>query len=110
MKKATYDKSKKKGYRYVVDNKLKAFGITHYDKKTIKVNKKLHKKARKLKKGHIKKYGIPKKDMTLINTIVHEELHRKHPKMTEKSVRKKARTDVKKLSKKQRSRLYAKFK
>lgn len=91
------------GWKRLVDNKMRgAFGETDLDRRVIKVNKAAHKKQ----KG---KWGIPKKDSSLINTIVHEEMHARHPKMTEKGVRKKTRTVVDKMSKRTKGRMYARF-
>jgi len=88
--------------------KLKgAFGITDYKTKTIKINKPLHKKAKKDKKNS---YGVPKKDMTIINTEVHELMHKDHPKMHEKTVRKNTRKKVAKMSTKAKAKIYSKFK
>lgn len=91
-------------YKRVVNNKLPYFGDIDEDKKVITINKKIHEKAKK--KGI---FGIPKKDSTIINTIVHEEKHRLHPRMHEKTVRKETQKDVKKLSQKQKHKLYARY-
>lgn len=94
---------KKKKWKFVEDNKLKgAYGETDTVKKVVRINKKLHKKKMK--------YGIPKKDGTLINTIVHEGLHVKNPKMKEKDVRKKARKVVAKMGPKAKAKHYSKVK
>ena len=99
-------KSKKKGWKYVVKNKGKIFGETNYEKKTISINKKEHAKAKKVKKGAWKKYGMAKKDLSLINTLVHETRHKTHPKETEKTVRKKSAIIVKGLSPKAKAKYY----
>ena len=70
-------------------------GDTDLANRVIRINKNLHKK--------VKKTG---KEGELINTIVHEELHRKHPKMLEKTVRKKTKEEVRKLSEPQKHKLY----
>ena len=91
-------------WKYKIDNKMRgAFGETDYDKKVIRVNKKRHKSKSVLKISK-KKDG----NEHLGKTIYHEELHRKHPKMYEKTVRKKEK-DFDKLSKKQKKKLYSKF-
>lgn len=79
----------------VVDNKMKDFGETDFDKKKIRINKK---KAKKAGPGEV------------IDTIVHEELHRKHPKMKEKNVRKKTKSLTGRMSKKVKSKYYSKYK
>lgn len=86
-----------------------AFGETDYEKKTIKINKKLSRQAAKTKKGAWKKYGMSKKDTSVINSIVHEKLHKNHPKMLEGTVRKKAHKLVSKMGRKAKAKLYSKF-
>ncbi len=79
---------------YKTDNKLKgSYGETDLDNKVVKVNKRLHKKDGE----------------SLLDTIVHERMHLKHPKMHERTVRKLTPKKVKTLSKKARKNLYAKF-
>jgi len=96
-------KKKSKKWKYLVDNKLKgAYGETDFEKKTVRVNKKRH-------KGKLSK-GFSKKEGSLINTMVHEDLHVKHPKMAEKKVRKVAKKKVEKMGAKAKAKLRAKFK
>ena len=88
-----------------VNNKLRgAFGQTDFKNGTvtIEINKKLHKNKKVVTR-------TPKKDRTLLNSIVHEELHAAHEKMHEDTVRKKARRKVSKLSKKQKKKLYQRY-
>ena len=59
-----------KGYKRVVDKRMRDYGEIDYSKKLIRVN--------------------PKKG-DLINTIVHEELHRAYPDKSESWVRKQSR-------------------
>ncbi len=97
----------KKYIKRKIDNKMGSYGETDLRNKTIKINKKLIKKnpskVRPVNKG-AKKYP------DLLDTIYHEELHIKHPKMTEKDVRKKTTKAVRTLTKKQKARLYGKYK
>ena len=91
--------------RRKVNNKLKgAFGQTTYHEHgaTIEINKKRHKNKRALKE-------FPKKDRSMLNTIVHEELHANHPRMTEKVVRKKARKSVSRMGRSRKNKLYNKY-
>lgn len=81
-------------YKRVVDNKMKYFGETDHQKKTIRINKK---KSLKSGKGE------------LLDTIAHEEMHAKHPNMKEKTVRRKTAGVVKKMSRKQKSKMYGKY-
>lgn len=60
-----------------------AYGETDYETKTIRVNKKRHKQPG-AKRITPKANGHEHLGMT----IYHEELHRKHPTMTEREVRK----------------------
>ena len=88
-----------------VNNRLKgAFGETTYHEggATIEINKKRHKNKRALKE-------FPKKDRSMLNTIVHEELHARHPKMHERTARKMARKRVARMGRKQKNKLYAKY-
>jgi len=85
----------KKGYKHVIDDKMKWLGDTDTTNKVIRINKKLHHKGwEKKHKGE------------LIDTIEHEELHAKHPKAHEKTVRKMTKKAVKHLSKVTKHRLY----
>ncbi len=81
-----------KGYKFKTDNKLKAFGETDWQKKTVRINKKKNKKT---SKGE------------LIDSIAHEKMHINHPKMKEKTVQKKTKQQVKKLNKGQKDRDYS---
>ena len=78
----------KKVKKRTVNNKLKgAFGQTTYNEDgsaTIEINKKRHKNTKALA-------AFPKADRSMINTIVHEEMHAAHRKMSERAVRKAAR-------------------
>lgn len=65
------------GYKRRVDKKMKDSGETDFNKKSIRVN--------------------PKKG-GLLNTILHEELHRTNPNKPEKWVAKKAKTQEEKLT------------
>ncbi len=81
-----------------VDNKMRSFG--DYDEKTgvIRINKKMSKKH--------KKGNYPE----VLDTIVHEEYHKKHPQATEKKTYKVTKRIVKKLTSKAKQKLYAKYK
>ena len=90
-----------KKWTRVVNNKMKGLdGETDYNKKQIIINKKKSKTDK----------GFAKKDRTVINSIVHEEMHRIHPKMTEKRVRKNTRTKVAHMSSKVKKKMYSRYK
>ena len=83
------------GFKRKVDNKMNGFGDIDLEKKVIRVNKKRNKKHG----------GVGE----LIDTIVHEENHRKHPKMKEKEIRNKTKKDLKKMSLKQKAKFRNRF-
>lgn len=91
-------KKKKKGdgYTRVVDNKMKDYGETDEKKKIVRIRKKPF-KSKKWKKGEV------------LNTIVHEEMHVKHPKMKEKTVYKKTESKIKKMPRYFKNKQYAKY-
>ena len=96
----------KRSWKRHVDNKMRgAYGETDYAKKTIRINKRRHKSKTAARIA-------PNKNGTesLINTILHEETHRKHPKMKEKTVRKKATRLATALGRRAKKRLYSLFK
>lgn len=90
-----------------MNNKLKgAYGQTSFyndGSKKIEINKKRHKKIKS-------DTTIPKKSRTLVDTIVHEEMHAQHPKMHEKTVKKLTPKKVKKLSARTKKKLRDKYK
>lgn len=98
-------KKKKRKWKYKVDNKMRNMGICDYDKKEIKINKKASKKHGRVRpvNKHATKYP------ETLDTIVHEHLHKKHPKMHEKTVYKMARQKVKTMSTAQKKKFYSKF-
>lgn len=84
-----------KGYKRVIDNKMRNFGDTDFLKRVIRVNKK---KSKKLGgRGEV------------LDTIYHEEMHAKHPKMKEKSVRVRTVREIKKLTPSQKRKYYQKY-
>ncbi len=104
---AYYERNQdKKPYRHIVDNKLKYYGETDDKKRTVRINKKLSKThpthKRSITKG-AKKYP------EVLDTIIHELHHEKHPKATEKATYKATHKKIRKIGKKSKSKLYAKF-
>lgn len=92
-------------FHFKVDNKLRgAFGETDFSKKVVRINKKKH------RKGADVKHLTPNKDGSenLLTTIVHEQTHINHPQMGERKVEKLARAMKRKMSPKQKARMYAK--
>ncbi len=82
-------KTKKKGFTRVVDRRMRSFGEIDFQKKRIRVN--------------------PKKG-DLLNTIIHEELHKKYPDKSEKWVKKKTFEQEKKLGIAQAQKILDKYK
>ena len=90
-----------------VSNKLKGvFGQTEFDRRnrtvTITINKRRHKNKRALKE-------FAKKDRSMINTIVHEELHASRPRLHERTTRKLARKKVAGMSRRRKNKLYSMY-
>lgn len=84
-----------KGFKKVIDNKLKgALGETDFARRLIRINVK---KAKRQGRGEV------------LKTMVHEELHMKHPNMKEKNVEAKMQRDVKKLPKTMREAVYSHY-
>lgn len=96
--------STRKKYKYQIDNQMRAYGETDFEKKTIRINRKRHKSA-KVDRISAKADG----DEHLGMTIYHEELHRKNPSWTEKKVRKQEKSGWKKLSPAQKKSYYSKL-
>lgn len=87
-------RTSKDGYKRVVDNRMRFYGDIDYDKKKIRINKSKKKNERP---GEI------------LNTIVHEEIHRKHPGKFERTTKKETRRLIAKMSKKQKEKYYSKY-
>lgn len=92
-------------YKTKNSGKIRAYGETDFYKRIITINKKLH-KSKKYKRVVANKDGSE----SLLNTEIHETLHAKHPQMTEKHVRNKAKRIMKKITKKGKQKYYASFK
>jgi len=75
-------------YKRVVDNKMRDFGRIDTDKREIRINK--------------RKGGV-------LDTIFHEETHRLHPRMFEKTVRKKTTAALKRMGPKEKRSLFSKY-
>lgn len=100
---------KRGGWKRIVDNRMKGdWGSTDHKKKEIRINKK---RAKKIPfEGHKRPVN---KNATrypeVLDTIVHEETHRKHPKMREKTVRKVTKRQMKTMSPKAKKKMYGLF-
>lgn len=83
----------KKKIKIKINNKMRAYGSYDEKTRTLEVNKKKHKGDKK----------------ELADTVKHELLHVKHPKMTEKMTYKKTKAAVKKMSVAEQDALVAKL-
>jgi len=92
-------KKKKKKWKRKTDNRMRDYGEIDYHTGAIRINKKA---SRKWGKKH-KKAGV-------LDTIVHEEMHAEHPKMSEKTVRKRTKKKIGKMTRRQKKRQYSKYK
>lgn len=87
---------KRKSPRIVVDNKMKWYGETDLNKGVVKINRR---KARKSgSRGE------------LLDTITHELLHVRYPRLSEKKIIKKTEAKTKRMSKKAKAKVYSKIK
>lgn len=93
-----------KGYKYTVNNKMKSFGTTDTQKKKVQINKKMSKKTTLY--GGKRKNSRDPKYPGVLDTIVHEHYHAKHPKATEKTTYKKTKQLVKNMGRKQKQKMY----
>ena len=91
----------------LVDNKMRDYGQEDDRTRTIKVNKALSKRdpnlIRPVNKGASRYPGV-------LDTIVHEEMHAHHPKMTEKQVWKRTRHKMTSMKPQAKQKAYAKYK
>jgi hypothetical protein len=93
------------GYKVKVDNRMRDYGDTDDGKKVIRINKRLSKSHPKHKRPitkHATKYP------EVLDTMLHESLHAKNNKLTERQVYKKTATRIRQLTRQQKRKLYAK--
>lgn len=88
-------------WKRVVGSVKGGVGETDFKNHIIKIDKKKHKKSFT---------NIPKQDNTIINSILHEESHVEHSRMTEKAIRKMARQKVNKMGRKLKAKYYNRYK
>ena len=84
-----------KKWKRVATDKMRAMGDIDYEKKLIRINKA---KAR-----------ATEKQGEILNTIVHEEMHRLHPKMWEKTIKKETKTKIRSMSQKEKNKQYNRY-
>lgn len=92
-------------WKRVVDNRLKdAYGETDFSKKLIKLNVMRHSKR-------VKRYNkAPNGNESVIDTIIHEELHRMKPTWKEGKIVENAKKIVELMSPKVKKRYYDLYK
>lgn len=94
-------------WSYKVDNKIKGYGQTDYQKREIRVNVKKSKsnpsRVRPITEGATKYPDV-------LDTIVHETLHKNRPRMREKTVRKATVRMIKSMTPAQKLKYYLKVK
>ena len=90
------------GWKSIVNNRMRVKGRTDYKKKTIEINKKKSKKEARVRPITKGANGYPE----VLDTIVHEVMHRDHPNMHERTVRRKTKTKIRAMSKRSKKRFY----
>ena len=81
-------------WKRIRDKKMRWRGDIDYDNKVIRINPSKKKN---------------KKPGELLDTIVHEETHRLHPRMWEKTVRKETKHKIRSMSREAKQKLYNKY-
>ena len=82
-----------KGWRWVVDDRMRDYGETDYERRIVRINCALHRKHR----------------VSLLDTLLHEELHAQYPFLSERMVRELTAARLPYLSARDKARLYAKL-
>jgi len=92
--------------RRIVDNKMRDYGSEDDRTHTIRVNKSLSKKdpnlVRPVNKWASRYPGV-------LDTIVHEEMHAQHPKMTEKAVWKRTKGKMRTMKPEAKRKAYKRY-
>jgi len=84
-------------FKRIVDNRMRASGDIDFDKREIRINKGKSKSPEGKKKGGV------------LDTIVHEEMHKLHPKMQERTVIRKTKKAIVHMSPKTKAKHFGKF-
>ena len=82
-----------KGWKWVVDNRMRDYGETDYERQIVRINRALHRKHR----------------VSLLDTLLHEELHVQYPFLIERMVCELTSVCLPRLSARDKARLYAKL-
>ena len=86
-------RAKEKSWRWVVDNRMRDYGAIDYVRRTIRINREMHRRDRE----------------SLIDTLFHEELHRLFPYLGERTICAMTRLLLPTLTKRYRAWLYARI-
>jgi len=81
-----------RGWKWVVDNRMRDYGETDYERRVVRINRVLHRKHR----------------VSLLDTLLHEELHVQYPFLSERMVCELTAVRLPHLAARDKARLYAK--
>ena len=84
-------------FKRTTSDRMRSFGDIDLEKRHIRINKKKSKSPEGKKQGGV------------LDTIVHEETHRKHPEMHEKTVRKETKKAIKGMGSKEKAKHFSRF-
>ena len=82
-----------KGWRWVVDDRMRDYGETDYERRIVRINRALHRKHR----------------ASLLDTLLHEELHVQYPFLSERMVCELTSASLPSLTARDKARLYARL-
>jgi len=80
------------GWKWVVDDRMRDYGETDYERRIVRINCELHRKHR----------------VSLLDTLLHEELHVQYPFLSERMVCELTSARLSCLTARDKARLYAK--
>jgi hypothetical protein len=82
-----------KGWKWVVDDRMRDYGETDYERRIVRINCALHRKHR----------------VSLLDTLLHEELHVQYPFLSERMVCELTSAGLRRLTARDKARLYARL-
>jgi hypothetical protein len=82
-----------KGWKWVVDDRMRDYGETDYERRIVRINCELHRKHR----------------VSLLDTLLHEELHVQYPFLSERMVCELTSANLSSLTARDKARLYARL-
>ena len=81
------------GWKWVVDDRMRDYGETDYERRVVRINCELHRKHR----------------VSLLDTLLHEELHVRYPFLSERMVCELTSASLPCLTARDKARLYARL-